>query len=115
MKHWLALVLVAACGHSSGDKPTVREKSPEDVKKEWSPKVQAKLEKIVLAAKAAGAGELGAPGDAKLALDLQLDEDAHPNTITVQSDEVESATTPRPKPLTQEEATQAWVKATEEG
>ena len=39
-------------------------KTVEELKAEWGTKVQARLEKVVAAAKAANGSELGAPGDA---------------------------------------------------
>src|SRR4051794_39017398 len=98
MKAWMSIVLLAACGHSSGDPSAVKDKPPAEVKQAWSSKVQARLEKLAAAAKAAAGGELGAPGDVKLALDFD-DDDAtkHPNAIAVQLDDVQSATEGRPK------------------
>lgn len=95
---WLLIVLVAACG-GSNEKPAAKEKTPEELKAAWGPKVKARLDKVIAAAKAASGGELGTPGDAKLALDFDWDDaKAHPNAIAVQLDDVQSATELRAVP-----------------
>jgi hypothetical protein len=58
MKCWVAVIVLAVSG-CSGEKSA--RKTPEQVKKEWSAKVQAKLQKIAAAAVAGSAAELGAP------------------------------------------------------
>jgi len=113
VKSWIALIALAACGHAGCDKSAAK-KAPEDVKKEWSPKVQAKLEKIAAAAKATtSTSELGAPGDAKLGLDFDhVDAAKHPNAIAVQLDDAQLE--PRPKPPTlEQQGAVAWANASE--
>jgi len=95
----LAAVFGLASCDKHRDQPKPEEKTPEQVKSEWGTKVQAKLEKIVAAAKAADGADLAAAGDAKLALDFDYNDAAkHPNAIAVQVDDVQSATAARPKP-----------------
>jgi len=97
MKTWIWIAALAACGNS-GQGNAVKSKTAEEIKKEWGPKAQKKLDKIVKAATAA-TGVLGTPGDSQLALDfVWSDEKDHPNAIAVQVDDVQSATAPRPEP-----------------
>ena len=109
MKPWMAVIALGACGCSGGEKSTAK-KPPEQVKNEWAPKVQAKLEKIVVAAAEASASSDTAtpsPGGAKLVLDFD-DGDAtkHPNAIVVQLDN--AGLTARPKP--QDQQADMWDK-----
>ncbi len=114
MKPWLAplvLVLVAACGNEKPAAP--KQKTLEDLKPVWGNKVKAKLDKVIAAASAASAADLGAPGDAPLTLDFDWDDaKAHPNAIAAQIDDVQSATELRavPEPQTADEA---WNAAAE--
>jgi hypothetical protein len=94
------VVVVAACGHEGGHNVAKKQKTLEELKPLWSAKVQAKLDKVIAAAKAAGDGELGAPADPALALDLEWDDEkAHPNAFAVQLDELQSATELAPTPV----------------
>src|ERR1041385_1663469 len=98
MRAWMCMVVLAGCGHHDAQ-PKAKPKTADELKKDWGAKVQAKLDKVVAAAKAAEGADLGAPGDGKLALDFAYDDDKdHPNAIAVQSDDVLSATAPRPAP-----------------
>lgn len=98
MKAWLLIGLLAACGNHEGKAPP-KQKTPEALKQEWGAKVQAKLDKVIAAAKAASGGNLGAPGDAKLVLDFDWDDEkAHPNAIAVQVEDVQSTTEVRAAP-----------------
>lgn len=112
MKTWIWIAVLAACS-KGGHNVAPKERPPEAVKAEWSPKVQAKLAKIVAAAKAADGADLGTPGDQKLALDFDWDDAAKPNAIAVQIDDVQSATAPRPKPPAAPTADAAWNAAAE--
>jgi hypothetical protein len=96
----MGLVVIAACGREGGHNAAPKQKSLEEIKAAWGAKVQAKLDKVIAAAKAASGGELGAPGDAQLALDFQWsDPTSHPNAFAVQLDDVQSATElPKPPP-----------------
>jgi len=95
----MVIALVTACGRGGENAPAKKEKSVEELKAEWGTKVQARLEKVVAAAKAASGAELGAPGDAQLALDFEWnDPKAHPNAFAVPLEDVLSATEPRPEP-----------------
>lgn len=96
----MVIALVAACGRGGEKAAPKKEPSVEELKATWGTKVQARLEKVVAAAKAADGAELGAPGDAQLALDFEWnDPKAHPNVFAVQLDDVLSATEPRPAPV----------------
>jgi hypothetical protein len=100
MKAWMCIALVAACGRDGKGPVEKKQKTVEELKAAWGTKVQARLEKVVAAAKAASGAELGAPGDAQLALDFEWDDEkAHPNAFAVQLDDVLSATEPRPAPV----------------
>jgi hypothetical protein len=106
---WLLIVLVAACG---GNNEQAKKKTPEELKSAWGAKVKAKLDKVVAAAKVASGGDLGTPGDAKLALDFEWeDATAHPNAIAVQIDDVQSATEPRA--VQKDPNADAWKNAEE--
>lgn len=119
MNAWVCLALVAACGRDGGGQSTAKEKSVDELKAVWGTKVQGRLEKVVAAAKAANGAELGAPGDAQLALDFEWnDAKAHPNVFAVQADDLLSATEARPVPVKKDAAAAAAaeiVKAAEEG
>jgi len=117
MKAWIwTIAVVAACGRSGGHNVVKKDKTLEELKPVWGAKVQAKLDKVIAAAKAATSAELGAPGDAQLALDFEWDEEKdHPNVFAVQIEDMQSATELRPTPPPQPSlADEAW-KAAEEG
>lgn len=97
MKAWVLVALVAACGRDGGQN-AVKEKTRAELTAAWGTKVKDRLDKVVAAAKAASAADLGAPGDAQLALDFVHREGKHPNAFAVQFDDVQSATEPRPPP-----------------
>jgi hypothetical protein len=96
--------LATACGGRDVEHAT---RTVADLKSQWGPKVQVKLDKIVAAATAASGGELGALGGPTLALDFVWDGPTnHPNALAVMSDDVQSATAARaeaPKPDTYEQ------------
>jgi hypothetical protein len=111
---WLAAVFGLVSCDKHRDQPKPQEKTPEQVKSEWGTKVQAKLEKIVAAAKAADGADLVAIGDAKPALDFDYDDAAkHPNAIAVQVEDVQSATAARPKPPSPPKNDDLWQRAAE--
>lgn len=87
----VAAICVVACGSSSKDK------TREQLAKEYGPKLDARLDKLVAANRAGRAAldALGAPGDAQLALDFNFKAaDRHPNAIAAHTEDLEDAKKP---------------------
>jgi hypothetical protein len=93
MRLLIVALVVAGCGKSGP-----KEKTVDDLRTEYKPRIEARLEKLVAAdraGKAAIASGLGQPGDSKLALDFEYQADTHkPNAIVAHTEDLEDAKKP---------------------